>query len=150
MKSWFSVPKHLFTLLIGAAILASALGAYLTLMLTYTAGRELRTIAVVGLALWNGAWILFGRLCLRLRQGESAFTAATGKTLGHIGWCMLSLAVITLACALIGGSRDALAFQVVEYILLPGLFLAVYVVTKILRGLVTHAISLEEEQEGVV
>jgi hypothetical protein len=150
MKSWFSVPKHLFTLLIGAAILASALGAYLTLMLTYTAGRELRTIAVVGLALWNGAWILFGRLCLRLRRGESAFAVATGRTLRLIGWCMLGLAAITVLSAFIGGARVNTAYWLVEFILLPGLFLAVYVVSKILRGLLEHAISLEAEQEGVV
>ena len=150
MKKYFSIPKHLFTLLAIASVIAIGAGAYLGFTLGSVMPGISRILPFLGIMIWAETWGEFMALCLRLRKGESAFTASTGKTLGHIGWCMVALAGIALVCALIDGSRNAPAFQVVEYVLLPGLFLAVYVVTKILRGLVTHAIALEEEQEGVV
>ena len=107
-------------------------------------------LSALGILIWAWAWGEFLAMCLRLRQGESAFTAATGWTLQRIGWCMVALAAITLLSAAIGGTRANTAYWLIECILLPGLFLAVYVVSKILRGLLVHAISLEEEQEGVV
>lgn len=150
MKSWFSVPKHLFTLLAIAAGIAVFGGAYLGFTLGSIMPGTSRLLPFLGIAVWATAWCEFAALCLRLRKGESAFTAATGAALKAIGWCMQGLAGITFICALIGSNRATSAFVAVEFVLLPGLFLAVYVVTKILRNLVTHAISLEEEQEGVV
>ena len=150
MKSWFSVPRHLFTLLVIASVIAIALGVYLGVTLGMQVQASVTLLAAAGILVWAWAWGDFLALCLRLRKGESAFTPATGGTLRRIGWCMLALAAITLVCAVIGGTRVNTAYWLVEFILMPGLFLAVYVVSKILRGLLTHAISLEEEQEGVV
>ena len=150
MKDWLSVPKNLFTLLVIASVAAIIAGTYLGVALGMQVQASVTLLSAFGILVWAEAWGEFMALCLRLRKGESAFTAATGRTLRIIGWCMLALSAITILSAFIGGTRDVPAFQVVEFILLPGLFLAVYVVSKILRGLLQHAISLEEEQEGVV
>ena len=150
MKDWFSEPKNLFSLLVIASVVAIAVGAYLGFALGTAMPGMSRILPFLGIAAWTEAWFEFMALCLRLRRGESAFTASTGRTLRIIGWCMLALAAITVLSAFIGGTRDVPAFQVVEFILLPGLFLAVYVVSKILRGLLQHAMALEAEQEGVV
>ena len=150
MKSWFSVPKHLFTLLVIAAVIAIGIGGYLGFALGTAMPGMSRILPFLGIVAWADAWVEFLALCLRLRRGESAFTPATGRTLRIIGWCMIALAVVTVISAVIGGNCAASGFWLLEFILLPGLFLSVYVVSKILRGLVTHAISLEEEQEGVV
>ena len=149
MKSWFSEPKHLFTLLVIASVIAIGVGAYLGFALGTAMPGMSRILPFLGIVAWADAWIEFMALCLRLRRGESAFTASTGRTLRIIGWCMIVLAAVTILSAIIGGSRTA-SFLLIEYILLPGVFLAVAVVAKILRVLVAHAISLEEEQEGVV
>ena len=150
MKNWFSVPKNLFTLLVIASVVAIAVGTYLGVALGMQVQASVTLLSAFGILVWAGAWGEFMALCLRLRKGESAFTPSTGRSLRIIGWCMIALAGITVLSAAIGGTRVNTAYWLVEFILLPGLFLAVYVVTKILRGLVTHAISLEEEQEGVV
>ena len=149
MKSWFSEPKHLFTLLVIASVIAIGVGAYLGFALGTAMPGMSRILPFLGIVAWADAWIEFMALCLRLRRGESAFTASTGRTLRIIGWCMIVLAAVTILSAIIGGSRTT-SFLLIEYILLPGVFLAVAVVAKILRVLVAHAISLEEEQEGVV
>lgn len=57
--------------------------------------------------------------------------------------------MVSLVCALIAPSRSA-GFLLIEAVLLPGFFLAVGVVAKLLQGLLTHAMAIEEEQEGVV
>lgn len=150
MKNWFSTPKHLFTLLVIAAVIAMAAGIYLGVTLGMQVQASVTLLAAAGIGLWVWAWGDFLALCLRLRKGESAFTPSTGATLHRIGWYMLGLAAITLVCAVIGGARANTAFWPIEFILLPGLFLAVFVVSKILRGLLRHAIALEEEQEGIV
>lgn len=150
MKNWFSEPKHLFTLLVIASVIAIAVGTYLGVALGMQVQASVTRLSTFGILVWAEAWGEFLALCLRLRRGESAFTAATGRTLQRIGWCMVALAAITLLSAAIGGTRANTAYWLIEFILLPGLFLAVYVVSKILRGLLVHAISLEEEQEGVV
>lgn len=150
MKSWFSVPKHLFTLLVIASVLAVAAGTYLGFALGSAMPGMSRILPFLGIVTWADAWIEFLALCLRLRRGDSAFTASTGRTLHRIGWCMVALAAIAVLSAVIGGSRADVTWLLVEYLLLPGVFLAVYVVSKILRGLLQHAMALEEEQEGVV
>ena len=150
MKSWFSVPKHLFTLLVIVSVIAIAAGTYLGVALGMQVQASVTLLAAAGVLVWAWAWGEFLALCLRLRKGASAFTPATGRTLQHIGWCMIALAGITLLSAAIGGTRVNTAYWLIEFILLPGLFLAVYVVSQILRNLLAHAISLEAEQEGVV
>ena len=149
MRKLFYEPKHLFTLLASASVIAIGVGTYLGFTLGSLMPGMSRILPFLGMVAWADAWIEFMTMCLRLRKGESAFTPATGKTLHRIGWCMVALAVITFLAAFFGSTR-IVAFFLVEAVLLPGLFLAVYVVTKILHGLLERAISLEEEQEGVV
>lgn len=150
MKKWFCSPKPLFTLLAYAAVIAIGAGAYLGILLGTPMPGKTRILPFLGIVFWTDAWCEFMAMCLRLRRGDSAFTAATGKTLQMIGGCMVGLAVVTIASAIVGGSRLSTGFWVIELILLPGLFLAVAVVARILRGLVKHAMALEKEQEGVV
>lgn len=153
MKKLFSNIRIVFSLLVCISIMAASFGAFLSFRLCQGADRSVQMLAVGGQALWQGAWIVFARLCLRLRKGESAFTPATGKALTVIGWCMVGLAAVTFAAALItsalGRGRDPLLL-LIEAVLLPGFFLAVGVVARVLQGLLAHAMSIEEEQEGVV
>ena len=150
MKKLFSDVKVIFTLLMSISILAIVAGVYLGVALGMQVQASVTLLSAFGILVWAEAWGEFLALCLRLRRGESAFTASTGWSLRIIGWCMLGLAAITVLSAFIGGARVNTALWLIEFILLPGLFLAVYVVSKILRGLLEHAISLEAEQEGVV
>lgn len=150
MKKWFNSPKPLFTLLIIAAVIAIGVGAYLGILLGTPMPGKTRILPFLGIVLWADAWGEFMAMCLRLRKGDSAFTAATGKTLQMIGGCMVGLAVVTIASAIVGGSRLSTGFWLIELVILPGIFLAVAVVARILRGLVKHAMALEKEQEGVV
>ena len=150
MKDWFSVPKNLFTLLVIASVVAIGVGTYLGVALGMQVQASVTLLSAGGILIWALAWGEFMALCLRLRRGESAFTASTGRTLRIIGWCMLALAAIIILSAMIGGTRENTAYWAIEFILLPGIFLAVYVVSKILRGLLQHAMALEAEQEGVV
>ena len=149
MRKLFYEPKHLFTLLASASVIAIGVGTYLGFTLGSLMPGTSRILPFLGMVAWADAWIEFMTMCLRLRKGESAFTPTTGKTLHRIGWCMVALAVITFLAAFFGSTR-IMAFFLVEAVLLPGLFLAVYVVSKILRGLLQHAMALEAEQEGVV
>ena len=150
MKKLFSDVKVIFTLLMSISILAIVAGVYLGVALGMQVQASVTLLSAFGILVWAEAWGEFLALCLRLRRGESAFTASTGWSLRIIGWCMIVLAAVTVLSAFIGGARVNTALWLIEFILLPGLFLAVYVVSKILRGLLEHAISLEAEQEGVV
>ncbi len=153
MKKLFSNLKIIFTLLLIVSILAIAAGVYLGVALGMQVQASVTVLSAAGILLWAEAWGTFLMLCLRLRKGDSAFTPATGKSLTVIGWCMVGLAVVSFVAALINGAlgkgRDPLLL-LVETVLLPGFFLAVGVVAKVLQGLLTHAISIEKEQEGVV
>lgn len=149
MKKPFSDVKVIFTLLVIVSVLAVVAGIYLGVSLGMQVQASVTLLSAAGILLWAEAWGTFLMLCLRLRRGESAFTPATGKALTLIGWCMAGLAVVSLVCALIAPSRSA-GFRLIEAVLLPGFFLAVGVVAKLLQGLLTHAMAIEEEQEGVV
>ena len=149
MKKLFSEPKHLFTLLMIASVIAIVAGVYLGIALGSCMSGLTRVLPAAGFMLWSVAWGEFLAMCLRLRSGQSAFTRTTGNTLSVIGWCMVGLAAVSLVSALIAGSR-AEGFLIIERILLPGFFLAVAAAAKILRGLLVHAIAIEKEQEGVV
>ena len=149
MKKFLTEPKWLFTLLIAAAILAIAAGVYLGLTLGMQGSAAMTLLCGLGLLLWTLAWGEFLAMCLMLRKGGTAFTPATGQTLTIIGWCMVGLAAVTALSAYLGGTRAA-GFLLIEMVLLPGLFLAVGVAAKVLHSLLTHAMSLEKEQEGVV
>lgn len=153
MKKLFSNLKFIFTLLLIVSVLAIVAGVYLGVALGMQVQASVTVLSAAGMLLWAEAWGTFLMLCLRLRKGESAFTPATGKALTIIGWCMVGLAAVTFAAALINGAlgrgRDPL-LMLVETVLLPGFFLAVGVVAKVLQGLLTHAMSIEKEQEGVV
>ena len=153
MKKLFSDVKVIFTLLMLVSILAIVAGVYLGVALGMQVQASVTVLSAAGILLWAEAWGTFLVLCLRLRKGESAFTPATGKALTVIGWCMVGLAGVTFACAVItaalGRGRDPLLL-VVEAVLLPGFFLAVAAAAKVLQGLLAHAMSIEKEQEGVV
>lgn len=153
MKKLFSDAKIIFTLLMIVSILAIVAGVYLGVALGMQVQASVTALSAVGMLLWAEAWGTFLLLCLRLRKGESAFTPATGKALTDIGWCMAGLAAVSFAAALINGAlgrgRDPL-LALIETVLLPGFFLAVGLAATILRGLLTHAMSIEKEQEGVV
>lgn len=153
MKKLFSDVKVIFTLLLIVSILAIAAGVYLGVALGMQVQAPVTVLSAAGILMWTEAWGTFLAMCLRLRKGESAFTAATGKALSIIGWCMVGLAAVTFAAALINGAlgrgRDPLLL-LIEAVLLPGFFLAVGVVAKVLQGLLAHAMSIETEQEGVV
>ncbi|MBQ7137807.1 MAG: DUF2975 domain-containing protein [Clostridia bacterium] len=153
MKKLFSDVKVIFTLLMLISILAIVAGVYLGVALGMQVQASVTVLSAAGILLWTEAWGTFLVLCLRLRKGESAFTPATGKSLTIIGWCMVGLAAVSFAAALINGAlgkgRDPLLL-LVETVLLPGFFLAVGVVAKVLQGLLAHAMSIEKEQEGVV
>lgn len=149
----FSETKHLFTLLVIVSVIAILLGAYLGVTLGMQVQASVTVLSAVGILLWATAWGIFIRMCLRLRRGESAFCAATGRTLRIIGGCMAGLAAVSFLCALIDlmtfGGRVR-AFLVIDLVLLPGVFLAFGVAARILRDLLTHAMALEAEQEGMV
>lgn len=149
MKKLFSNLKFIFTLLLIVSVLAIVAGVYLGVALGMQVQASVTVLSAAGMLLWTEAWGTFLALCLRLRKGESAFTPATGKALTVIGWCMVGLAAVTLVCALIASSRSE-GFLLIEAVLLPGFFLAVGVVARVLQGLLTHAMSIEKEQEGVV
>lgn len=149
MKKPFPSLKFLFTLLMLASVAAIAAGVYLGIVLGTPMEGKTRILPAAGFMLWGVAWGEFFSICVRLRQGKSAFTPAIGSSMSVIGKCMTCLAVISLVCAFIAGSR-AEAFLLIERILVPGFFLAVAVVAEILRGLLRHAMALEKEQEGVV
>lgn len=146
----FDEPRFIFTLLMGASVVSIAAGAYLGVMLGMQVQASVTVLSAAGILLWTAAWVAFMAMCNRLRKGESAFTAASGRTLLIIGGCMVGLAAVTVVSALIGGSRPNTSYWVIELIILPGVFLGVAVVAQLLRGLLTHAMALEEEQEGVV
>ena len=153
MKKLFSDVKVIFTLLLLVSILAIVAGVYLGVALGMQVQASVTVLSAAGILLWAEAWGTFLVLCLRLRKGESAFTPATGKALTVIGWCMVGLAGVTFACAVItaalGRGRDPLLL-LVEAVLLPGFFLSVAAAAKVLQGLLAHAMSIEKEQEGVV
>lgn len=149
MKKLFSEPKHLFTLLMIASVIAIVAGVYLGIALGSCMSGLTRVLPAAGFVLWSVAWGEFLALCLRLRSGQSAFTRTTGSTLSVIGGCMVGLAAVSLISALLAGAR-AEGFLIIERILLPGFFLAVAAAAKILRGLLVHAMAIEKEQEGVV
>lgn len=148
MKNRSLEQKILFNLLMVAAVIAIAAGWFLGLSLSMQVELTL-PLPIIGLLLWTVAWGAFFALCLRLRKGESAFTPFTGKALSVIGLCMVGLAAVTFVSAFFGSLR-MIGFFLIESILLPGLFLAVAAVAKILGGLLTHAMAIEKEQEGVV
>lgn len=150
MKKWFDEPRCLFSLLMVASVIAILAGVYLGMSLGMQVQASVTVLSAVGILLWAVAWGAFMAMCNRLRKGESAFSAASGRTLRTIGWCMVGLAGVTVASAVIGGSRPNTSFWMIEFLILPGVFLGVAVVAKILQGLLTHAMALEAEQEGVV
>jgi len=152
MKKWFAEPKFLFTLLVGVSILAIICGVYLGVALGLSMGGATTALSAAGMLLWAWAWGEFLVMCLRLRRGESAFTASTGRTLRMIGWCMVGLAVVCIACAMTGteGGRSAAGYDLIGGVILPCFFLAVGAAAKILQDLLTHAMAIEKEQEGVV
>lgn len=153
MKKPFSNPKFLFTLLMIAAAVAIAAGAYLGVALGMRIQASVTVLSAVGILLWTAAWGAFIALCLRLRKGQSAFTDAVKKAMAVIGGCLAALAVVICACAVIAaalGRGRADAFLLFEAVLLPGFFLAAAVAAWILRGLLEHAMAIEKEQEGVV
>lgn len=149
MKKPFPSLKVLFTLLMIASVVAIAAGVYLGIVLGTPMEGKARLLPAAGFVLWSVAWGEFFAMCVRLRHGKSAFTPAIGSSLSVIGGCMVGLAAVTLASTLVAGSR-AEGFLLIERILLPGFFLAVAVVAKILQGLLVHAMTIEKEQEGVV
>lgn len=148
MKTRSREQKILFTLLMVAAVAAILVGWFLGLSLSIQAELSL-LLPVIGLLLWTAAWGAFLMLCLQLCRGESAFSSFTGKVLSLIGACMVGLAAATFLTAFFGSTRTV-EFLLIEAILLPGFFLAAAVAARILRGLLTHAIAIEKEQEGVV
>ena len=105
MNNWFSVPKNLFTLLVIASVVAIVVGTYLGVALGMQVQASVTLLSAFGILVWAEAWGEFLALCLRLRRGESAFTASTGRSLRIIGWCMIVLAGITVLSAFIGGAR---------------------------------------------
>ncbi len=148
MKSHFDEPRFIFSLLMGVSLVAIVLGTYLCVALGMQVQASVTALSAVGILLWAVAWGAFMAMCNRLRKGESAFTPATERTLRIIGWCMVALAAVTVVSAAIGTSRTD--YWLIEFILVPGIFLAAGVAAKILRGLLSRAMALEEEQEGVV
>lgn len=141
--------KRIFTLLVIASVIAIIAGTYLGAALGMRGGFHLSVLAAIGILLWAMAWGEFLTMCLRLRRDETAFTAATGWTLQNIGRCMVGLAVVTCLAAMLGSDRTPV-FLLLEALVLPGLFLAVSLAARILRGLLLHAMTLEAEQEGIV
>ncbi len=149
MKKHFSELKLLFTLLAVASVIAIAAGTYLGVTLGFAGGTLTAALTVAGLLLWALIWGDFIAMCLRLRTGESAFTAANHRTLRVIRNGLIGLAIVTEAAAWIGGCRDGI-YQVIERVLLPGFFLAVALAAHMLCRLLNHAMALEEEQEGII
>lgn len=153
MKERSAELKRIFTLLMIAAVLAIAAGAYLGIVLGMQIQALASVLSAAGILIWTIAWGAFILLCLQLRKGASAFRPFTGKILTVIGVCLTALAAIALACAMIAGSlgrgQDPV-FLAIETVLLPGFFLAAAVAAWILRALLSHAIAIEKEQEGVV
>lgn len=153
MKERSAEQKCLFTLLVIAAVIAILLGAYLGITLGTNIQALATVLAGLGILVWTAAWSAFALLCLELRQGKSAFRPFTGHILKVIGICMTALAVFPPLCAGIAGflSRGpAIGMLALDAVLLSGFFLAAAVAARILRGLLTHAIAIEKEQEGVV
>lgn len=162
MKNCFTNTRLLFALLAVASVAAIVYGTYLGVVLGMTDVTPAALLAALGLLLWADAWGEFLALCLRLRKGESAFTTATGRTLRVIGWCLAALTAIVVVTALLsvmqitGGELPVSVQhqQLIPTYLRAGLLVIVFataaVAAGILHGLLMHAISLEEEQEGVI
>ena len=176
MKKWLDEPRNLFGLLMAASVIAMAVGVYLAVVLgilpaetrlmqvQLTSRPEsvpnltllTRVMAAVCAALWCVAWGAFYGLCRRLHRGERAFQASTGRALRIIGWCCLGMAAALLARGvpalvyMVRLIRGFDTYTLIEAVILPGTFLTVALIAHILRGLLLHAIALEEEQEGVV
>lgn len=162
MKNCFTNAKLLFSLLAAASVAAIICGTYLGVSLGMAEVTPVMLPAAMGILLWAEAWGEFLALCLRLRKGESAFTTATGRTLRVIGWCLAALAAITVISAVFSISQlsgASLPVSVHHQLLIPlylrailmiTIFIAAAVAAGILHGLLMHAISLEEEQEGVI
>ncbi len=149
MKKFLSNPKPVFTYLAAASLLSIAGGVYLGVTLGMADGAWTAVPAAAGVLIWAWAWGEFLAMCLRLRGGETAFTEATGRTLRIIGLCMAALAGITLVLAILSASGDPMTALMLA---IPALLLfgGAAAVARILRGLLEHAMALEEEQEGVV
>lgn len=180
MKKWLDEPRNLFGLLMAASVIAIVLGLYLGLALGILPAQThltrvtlsssaaaaidalpdftllTRLVTGVCMALWCVAWGAFYGLCRHLHRGEAAFQASTGKTLRIIGWCCLGMAAAVLARGvpalvyMVRLIRGFDTYTLIEAVILPGTFLTVALIAHILRGLLLHAIALEEEQEGVV
>lgn len=180
MKKWLDEPRNLFGLLMAASVIAIVVGVYLAVVLglvpadthlirmmlsSYAAAAMddlpdftllTRIVTVVCMVLWCVAWGAFYGLCRRLHRGEGAFQPYTGRVLRLIGWCCLGMAAATLARGvpalvyMVRLVRGVDTYTLIEAVILPGTFLTVALIAHILRGLLLHAIALENEQEGVV
>ncbi len=150
MKKNMTDVKHVFTLLTAVSVIAIGLGAYLGVTLGMAVQASVTLLSAAGILLWSIAWGAFLRMCLRLRREASAFTPATERTLNIIRWCMAALAAVTILAAAIGLDRPFTAAPVIGMVLLPGVFLSAALAASILRGLLTRAMAIEKEQEGVV
>ncbi len=146
MKKFLSDPRPIFAYLVAASVVAVGLGIYLGLTLGTVLTLPSALLSMVGMLFWVTAWAEFMGMCLRLRKGESAFTQETGDTLRTIGLCMIFLAFVTLACAVLTPSAPTVLTAIPAIFI----FLAVALVAKILRRLLEYAMALEKEQEGVV
>ncbi len=140
----------LFVLLTACAVIALAAGAYLAVALGILGALNvpMGLLALIGMGMWIIAWGAFIGMCLRLMRGQSAFTERNARTLKTIGQSMAIIAAAALLCALMAG-RSGL-YGLLEALVIPGIFAAASLAARILRGLLTHAMELEKEQEGVV
>lgn len=150
MKNNPNDAKQSFTLLALVSVIAIGLGAYLGVTLGMAVQPSVTVLSAAGILLWALAWGVFLRMCMQLRRGGSAFTPATEKTLLIIRRCMIALAALTILAAAISLDRPGTAAAFIGMGLLPGVFLSAALAAGVLRGLLTRAMAIEEEQEGVV
>ncbi|MBQ2952332.1 MAG: DUF2975 domain-containing protein [Clostridia bacterium] len=159
MMKWLDSPKVLFGLLRVVAVVAIAVGVWLSLscgvLQALTGAEDAPAVgyvvtALVNCGLWCMAWCAFFGMCGRLMKGGSAFTQANSRALRAIGGCVALMAVVMCLRALPRLIAAPDVYLVIEAVILPGTFLTVSALAFILSRLLENAMALEEEQADVV
>ncbi|MBQ8555397.1 MAG: hypothetical protein IJ438_05915 [Clostridia bacterium] len=189
MKKWLDSPKAIFAALRVLSVAALLLGVGMAVWLNIpplvsamVAEPSVPTLALVlalmlvpalaNVVLWSIAWVSFLRMCGRLMQGGTAFTAENSRSLGTIGKSVAGMAAATflrvlpeiaatfglnMAYVQYAGNdslvRQALtgtAYSCLHLLVLPAVFLTVSMLAFILRRMLNNAMALEAEQADVV
>ena len=161
MKKWLDSPAFLFGALRVVAVLAIAVGVWLSVVCgvlpTFAQEQGIAPVgvgyvvtSVINCGLWCIAWGAFFGMCGRLMRPGTAFTPENSRTLHIIGASVSLMAGIMCLRALPRLIDVPDIYLVIEAVVLPGTFLTVGMLAFILGRLLKSAMTLEEEQADVV